>query len=277
MAVQLPRPGSVSRPSPFSVSRGIKRAAHKIGVYGPGGVGKSSLISTCPGIVIADVESSTQDLDVTRVEGVTAVSADGSIDQAQSWSNLRAWVQQCTPVDVPSIGIDSLTRAENWATAYVIKNKKSNENVAAKDSVEDYKYGAGATFVLDEMLRFLGDLDAAFLRGCNIIMVAHDRIEKFRNPDGSDYFRQEPRLFTSTKGAVRVSLVEPWIEFLDHLACVTMDVAVVKGKATGGGSRTIYVSDSPARRAKSRTLPQEPIPFDIGSSVLWDMIFAKKD
>ncbi len=263
--------------SRFAVSRGVQRKAHKVGIYGPGGVGKSSLMALCPGIVIADIENSTADLDVARVDGITTIAADGSIDQAASWSCLRAWIQQCTPEDTPAIGIDSLTRAENWAAAYVIKNKKSNDGVKASDSIEDYKYGSGATFVCDELMRLLGDLEAAYLRGCNIVMVAHDAIERYKNPDGSDYLRQQPRLFTAQKAGQRVSLVEPWIEFVDHLACVTMDVAVARGKATGGGMRTIYVGDNPARRAKSRTLPSDPIPYDLGSDVFWKLIFRKEN
>jgi hypothetical protein len=252
------RPNGAAKKT-FTRSRGIVRRAWKVGIYGPEGVGKSSLMAACPGIVVADLEHSTMDLDVERVEGI------------ENWSDLRAWVQGVTPEEYPTIGIDSMTRAEDWCVDYVIKNKASNEGVRAVDSIEDFKYRAGLTFVCDEFRRFLGDIENAFLRGVNVVMIAHNFVNRVKNPDGSDYIRMEPRLINADKGSNMLQ----WVQFLDHLAYIGFDVVVNKGKATGGSSRTIYLEATANRMAKTRSLPIEPIVFDKGNQALWDQLNNK--
>lgn len=253
------RPSGVNGQVPrktFTRSSGVSRRAHKIGIYGPEGAGKSSLAATFPGIVFADIEHSTEDLNVKRDEGIN------------EWTDLRAWAQQLDPHTTPAACVDSMTRAEDWCAKWVIANKKSNENVKATDSLEDFKYKAGLIFCCDEFGRFLADLDAAHARGVNVLMIAHSRIARFRNPDGSDYLRAEPRLINDDKASNMLA----WVQFLDHLFCIDFDVAADKGKAKGTGTRTIYTAQTATRMAKSRTLDGEPVYFEKGSSKLWTML-----
>lgn len=242
--------------SPFTITRGKTRTAFKIGIYGPEGMGKSSLAALCPGADHADIENSMEDLDCAKVNGVT------------DWTTLRQWVQSLTG---GIHGIDSMTRAEDWAAQYVITNKKSNEGMKASDSLEDFKYKAGLTFVCDEFRKLLSDIDAAKARGASFIMIAHVRINRFKNPDGSDYVRFEPRLVDDPKA----SNMSQWVQFLDHLAFINLDTAIAKGKASGSGSRTIYLDTSPSRLSKARGIPNDPIVFEPGSSALWDLVLGK--
>lgn len=244
----------------FGRSKGITRAAWKAGIFGPEGTGKSTLASLCPGVVFLDLEHGTQDLNVERVTGV------------ETWFDLRAFVGTVTPEEFPVVCIDSMTRAEDWCAQYVIETKVSGDGIKAKDSIEDFKYKAGLTFVTDEFRRLLADIDAAFLRGVSFIMVAHNRIGRVRNPDGSDFIRNEPRLINEEKG----SNMLPWVQFLDHCAFIDYDVAVTKGKATGSGSRTIYTTATPNRIAKSRSLPDEAIVYGKGDAKFWDLISGKQ-
>ena len=274
IAVQRP---TAPRPAPttnrFSVTGGITRKAWKLGIYGAAAAGKSSLESLYPGIVVADLENSTRDLNVLRVGGIAEMKPDGSLDEAKSWSNLRAWVQSVTPATAPAIGIDSMTRAEDWCAQFVIANKKANDGAKATDSLEDFKYKAGLTFILDEYRRFISDLENANMRGVNIVMVAHARTRFFKNAEGADFARIEPRLIhTEDKG----SNVSQFVEFLDHLAYIELDTAVTKGKASGGGSRTIYLDNKPSRIAKTRYLSDDPLPWAIGDGKLWEMLGVVK-
>ena len=255
-------PTRQSKPA-FSVSRGITRKSWKVGLYGPEGIGKSSLAALCPGVIFADLEHSTEDMDVARVD----VEAVG--DPVKSWSNLRAWVQSLSS---GIYCIDSMTRAEDWCASWVIKNKKSNEGAAASDSLEDFKYKAGLTFVVDEFRRFIGDIDNAFVRGASFILVSHNRIKKFKNPDGTDFIRYEPLLVDDDKA----SNMRQFVQFLDHLLFIDLDKNVNnRGKVQGSGSRTIYLDTSPARMSKTRSLPTDPMPFDRGETALWGMLGVK--
>lgn len=266
-----PPGGTVTPPaSKFTISSGVTRDAFRLGVYGPEGIGKSKLASLCPGIVFADLEHSTKDLDVKRVEGI--VVGD---DYAASWSNLRAWVQS---LKSGVYCIDSMTRAEDWCAAYVIKTKKSNNNESASDSIEDFKYKAGLQFVYDEFRRLISDLDNAFLRGVSMVLVAHNRVSRIKNPDGSDFVRHEPRLIDTPT----VSNMLQFVQFLDHLLFIDLDKNIDKrGKVQGSGSRTIYLDTAPSRLSKTRSLPMDPMPFDLDengqpATELWKLLGVEK-
>jgi hypothetical protein len=255
------RPGGAPAKKTFTRTTGVARRARKVGIYGPGGVGKTSLAAVLRGIVFADIELSSLDMDVQRDEGI------------KTWEDLRAWAQQLTPDAYPAGAcIDSMTRAEDWCAEYVIRTKKSNDGVKATDSLEDFKYKAGLQFVVEEFRRFLADLDNAFLRGVSLVMIAHNRISKFKNVDGSDYIREEPRLMhTEDKG----SNMAQWIEFCDEVVYVGMDTIASKGKATGSGTRTLYFAGTPSRVAKTRVLPYASLVYERGSDQFWELLAGR--
>ena len=254
MTFPPPKPPATPPAKKFGITKGPSRSSFKVGVYGPEGIGKSSLAALCPNIIVADIEGSQKDMDSAKVVGI------------EGWLDLRAWVQSLTG---GIACIDSITRAEDWAAQYVIETKKSNEGAKATDSLDDFKYGAGMTFVCDEFRKLLADIDAACARGTSFILVAHARINKFKNPDGSDFIRYEPRLIDTPKASNMLQFVQ----FLDHLAFIDLDKAISKDrKVTGSGTRTIYLDTAPQRISKCRGIPSDPIPFDQGSTALWDLI-----
>jgi hypothetical protein len=249
-----PKPTQPSLPKQFGIVRGITRDGWKVGIYGPEGIGKSSLAALCPGATFADIEHSMDDFDVPKVTGI------------EKWEDLRAWVQSLTKCIV---GIDSITRAEDWAAEFVIRTKKSNEGLKASDSLEDFKWKAGLTFVVDEFRKLLADIDAARKRGVSFIMVAHARVNRFRNPDGSDYIRYEPRLVDDPKASNMLQ----WVQFLDHLLFINLDTTVEKGgKVKGGASRTIYLDTSPSRLSKARGIPNDPIIYTQNDPAFWKLL-----
>lgn len=257
----------------FPIAKGVTRKSWKTGIYGPEGIGKSSLAALCPGVVFADLEHSTEDHDVARVHGIEVLDKDRNTDFAKSWSNLRLWIQSLSS---GVYCIDSMTRAEDWCASWVIQNKKIDSGKAS--SIEDFKYRNGLTFIIEEFRCLLGDIDCAFLRGASFIMIAHDRINKISNPDGSDFVRHEPRLIhdPNTKSMNgKGSNMDQWVAFVDHLLFIDLDKNVDKGKVQGSGSRTIYLDTSPSRVSKTRSLPPDPMAFDKGETSLWGLLGVK--
>ena len=238
----------------FTVQSGITRNGFKIGIYGPEGIGKSSLASLCKGAVFADIEHSMDDIDCAKVQGLT------------TWTDLRDWIQS---LKNGIAGIDSITRAEDWAAEHVIKTKKSNDGLVATDSLEDFKYQAGCVFVCDEFKKLLMDIDNARRRGVSFILIAHARVNRFKNPDGSDFIRYEPRLIDTDK---KGSNMLQFVQFLDHLAFIDLDKTVDHGKVKGRGSRTIYLDTSPVRLSKCRGIASDPIPWNQGDPALWQLL-----
>jgi len=241
----------------FEVVQGQRRNAWKIGIYGEPGVGKSTLASLCNGAIFADIEGSMLDLNVSTVAGI------------EQWEDLRAWVKQQRGAGI--YGIDSMSKAEDMCADYVIRTKVKDGEMAI-NSIEDFKYGAGAKFVSDEFRLLLGDIDKSFSTGVCWIMVAHNRVEWYKNPDDKDFMLNNPDLLDTKRGSCRAD----WIRFCDHIAFVAKDVAVVRGKAQGGGTRTIYMDGGASRVSKQRGLSQEVIAWSIDDTTLWDILGITK-
>ena len=259
-----PRPAPVVAARPAAAARfgtvtSTVADAWKLGIYSEENLGKTSLAASCPGVTICDIEGST-----ARMAGVRLVTG------VNNWQDLRAWAQSLSGKQV--VALDTLTRAEDWCAEYVIKTKASNDGKKATDSLEDYKYKAGQVFVHDEFRRFLGDIDQSVRRGVSWIMIAHCRVNRFNNPDDANFTRYEPRLADGKD----VSNMATWVQFLDFLALITLDVVIERGKATGGGSRTICLTKSPSRMAKVRgDVSNADIVYTKGSTELWERLQCK--
>lgn len=238
----------------FSVIIGITRKAWKVGIYGPEGVGKSSLAALCPEAKFADIEDSMHDLNCPKVQGISG------------WLDLLDWVESLGKGDIG--GIDSVTRAEDWAAAYVIKHKSSNDGTKATDSLEDFKYKAGLRFVNDEFKKLLFRIDTACRRGASFIMVAHNRINNVVDPDGKNYVRSEPNLVDTKE----VSNMRQWVQFLDHCAFIDLDKTVERSKVQTSGSRTIYLDTSASHISKCRGISSKQIDYPEGDTELWERL-----
>jgi hypothetical protein len=259
IATTQPRaPTSAPSKPKFGRARGITRKAHKIVLYGPGGIGKSSLAAMAPKPIFADIEQSTLDMDVERATGI------------ECWADLRAWLTTGDFTGVESVCIDSATKAEEWCVAHVLANVPAEKGAKAL-RIEDYGYGKGYAHVYEEWRKLLADLDRHHSAGRNVVLTAHDQIALAPNPMGEDFKRYQPRLQSSDKANVMAATKE----WADHVFFVCYDTAVKDGKAKGEGTRTIYCTESPSRIAKVRALADSPLPFSRGSRELWDRIAGK--
>ena len=256
---------AINRTFNVSTSRTVK--AFKVGIHGEEGTGKSSLLANLCLLNkldgVADIEGS---------HAFPFFDASGNpfhtpcIEPAiEVWDELRAWVQS---LKKGIYGLDSITRAQDFAGTKVVETKQDSEGVRAKDSIADFRFKAGLTFICDEFRKLLGDMDAAARRGVSLVIVAHTRVQFFQNPDDGNYARYEPRLLDDKNGSNMLQFVQ----FLDCLAFIDLDKSIAKGKAAGSGTRTIYLEKTPARMCKCRGIPADPIPFDQGSTALWDII-----
>lgn len=254
------------RPAPQTATTGLRfgrptSGGQRIGLYGPGGIGKTSLAAVAPGpVAFFDLDDSLGilGLDVQIVEGV------------ETWEGLRSALQSDGWDDVRTIVIDTATKAEEMAVEWTIANIP-HEKGSRVQRIEDYGFGKGYTHIYDTFMALLGDLDAHVRAGRNVVIVAHDCTATVPNPMGEDYIRYEPRLQSpnSGKASIRLRLRE----WLDHLLYVGYDIDAKDGKAAGSGTRTIYPNELPHCMAKSRTL-DEPIPYDRNDAELWRRLFT---
>lgn len=247
----------------FSITSGVSRKSHRIGLYGSGGVGKSSLAALIANVglrpVFLDIEDGSADLDVARVTGI------------RSWTDIRDALHSPTLWNEgDAVVIDSATKAEEMAMFHTLTTVP-HEKGHTVTRVEEYGFGKGFQHIYETFLNLLGDLDQHHRAGRSTVLIMHDATQNAPNPMGEDFLRYEPRLQASPKCSIR-SRVKEW---LDHLLFVGYDVFSKDGKATGSGTRTIYPQEMPTHWAKSRTL-QGVYPFTRGDFSVWQDLFGSE-
>lgn len=244
----------------FPVTSGRIEGPQKILLYGPGGIGKSSLARLAPKPGFLDIEEGTKNIDLNRLEGI------------HSFADLRAVLQSDALDGFKTVVVDSATKAEEWAIAHTLATVP-HEKGHHVDNIEGYGFGKGPGHVYDTFLLLLSDLDRQIRAGRNAILIAHDVVDNVPNPLGDDWIRYEPCLQRPKSG--KASIRNRVIQWADHVLYLAYDVVAKEGKGKGAGTRTIYPAELPTHIAKSRTLPPDPIPYEgPDDGAIWEAIFG---
>lgn len=227
----------------MNITRGKVAKAQKVVIYGPEGIGKSSLAAQFPDPLFIDTEGSTGNMDVARLDKPTSLTL--LLQQID-------YVKQNRPCK--TLVIDTVDWGERLIIEFVI-------NRAGKTSITNFGYGEGFVQLEEEYGRFLNKLSDLIEIGINVVLTAHAKITKFEQPDEMGaYDRWELKLGNKTT-AKTAALTKEWADIVLFLNYKTFSVATdEKGKKHKGqgGVRTIYANHHPAWDAKNRHgLPDE--------------------
>lgn len=226
----------------YKLSEGPLERPQRLLVYGPEGIGKSTMASMMPDPVFVDVEDGSGHLYVRR------------FPTPPSWAVL---VDECravaeAPEGIGTVVIDSVDAAERLCQAHVCTKAK-------KESIEAWGYGKGYVIAAEEFQKLLDVLDRCIEAGVNVCLIAHSQMRKFERPDEAGaYDRFEVKLNKHV-----ASKVKEWADavlFLDYETFVSVDDSG-KGKATGG-KRVIRTSHSVSWDAKNRWGLPDRLPLD---------------
>ena len=226
------------------IKRGPVQTGKLICIYGPGGVGKTTLGAAINPLVF-DVEGGSTELDVARignVDGLPPLTFGDVLDILDDRELLA---------DFDAVMIDSLTRCEVLATEHIVETVTNEKGYKVK-SIEQYGYGKGYKHLFDTMVSFIDKCRQVTATGKHVILIAHECATMVPNPAGEDYQRWEPRLYQGKEGNNSIRLYVK--EACDELWFIGYDIAVsTNGKGVMSGSRTLYPTEQAHCMAKSRS------------------------
>lgn len=229
------------------ISSGPIERAQKVVIYGPEGIGKTTLAAAFPDPLFLDLEGGTSQLDTKR------------LPRPRTWTDLLAYLAAVASGEVlcKTIVIDTADEAERMCCAELCTKN-------GWESIESPGYGKGFTQAAEKFQLLLESCrEIVELCGINVVLVSHAMMRKFERPDESGaYDRFELKL--SKKVA---PLVKEWCDmllFCDYEIDVLQDSKTKKYKARGG-KRVIRTTHAPTWDAKNRFGLADVLPLEFAS------------
>ena len=217
----------------------------KVVIYGPEGIGKSSLAARFPNPLFIDTEGGTAQLDVRRIE------------KPASFDELVSIVKEVAAN--PALCMTLILDTADWAEQFCIVDLCARYK---KNGIEDFGYGKGYTYLAEEYSRLLNALDMVIAAGINVVITAHAKMRKFEQPDEMGaYDRWEMKLSKQV-----APLLKEWCDLLLFCNYKTFVVTAQNDtKKVQGGKRVMYTSHHPCWDAKNRHGLPEEIELDYSS------------
>lgn len=236
----------------------------RIMVYGPEGVGKSTLGAKSDSPIFISPEGGTDQL--TDAKGLPVKS----IADIHTWDDVVSALNSLLNEkhDFKTLVIDSADWLEKLAHQFIIGG--SNKDIIRANG----GYGAGyrqSETMHKSLIEILSQIREK--RGMNIIIIAHTHVRPVKDPDmmeDYDSFEIKCHEFVS-------SLYREWVDGLFFVRFNTFLKTDDSGKtkALTDGERTLYTVKKPAFQAKNRYGMPESIPFTLDA---WKQIqsYAKR-
>ena len=216
----------------LSIKKGPQPRAIRTVIYGPEGIGKSTLASQFPDVVFVDFEHGTDSMDV------------GRFDTPESFDGVLTLLSSISQEDVcKTVVLDTADKLEQLISRHVCLKYGIG-------SIEDAGFGKGYTYLAEAWIELMKVCDNIIDSGKNIVFVAHAQMRKFEQPDEMGaYDRWELKLSKKTS-----PLLKEWSDmllFCNYKTNVVTDEKT-KSKKAVGGKRVMYSTHNPCWDAKNR-------------------------
>lgn len=250
------------RPSRMgAVSTGRLKEPLRVLVYGPEGVGKTTLAVTAPNSILVDADGGSGKLVTKRY--TWSDEPDGHVPR--HYEDILAACQDFAENDWPysTIVFDTADKIERLMMSFICRRESGKKSQLNKDgrpveNIEAFGYGKGWSLVLDEWIALCRRFDWIRLhRRKNVVIVGHVGLQTIRNPSGDDYDRFMPRIYKTAAAFLK--------EWSDIVAYYTFDDVAMKdegdarARGISTGKRLIHLERTAAFDAKTRI----PMPDEI--------------
>lgn len=226
------------------IKKGKQARAQRLVIYGPEGIGKSTMASHAPKPLYLDTEMGTGQLDVDRVEVSTLEQISITIHELLNQQH-----------DYKTVVLDTADNLWRLCADSIVA-----ENKGWKD-IESPGYGRGYAMASDRFRLVLDRLDSLINAGVNVVVVSHAKVERVSPPDNAEYSKYCIKVSAPTKQAeVARDTLKEWCDCM--LFCnfdTTVDSS--KGKAVGKHERVVHTTPAPAWEAKNRYQLPETMPL----------------
>jgi hypothetical protein len=224
------------------IKRGKQMRAQRICVYGPEGIGKSTLASYAPKPLFLDTEMGTSFLNISRVEATTFEQVTATIQALiQEQHNYQTLVLD-TADNLKRYCEESVMRENNWK------------------SLETPGYGKGFRIAFERFKLLITLLDQLINRGIHIINICHAKVLRINPPDNAEYNKYCLKVSDSNKENDDSRLFLK--EWSDCVLFCNFDTVVNSSQSKAiKQERVIYTTSSPAWEAKNRYELPEKMPM----------------
>lgn len=246
------KPGPPPKPKRMTleaVTDGPRPTPWVILVYGPEGVGKSSLAVDLDNAITLDIEQSANQLPTKKFP--TPLVLQDVYDA----------IEQLYTQDHPfkRLVIDTIDRLEALVFKHVVTVAKSRQGGAGIHTIEDFGYGKGYQVALDEWRNLVARLDELrSSRKMDVLLIGHTFVKPFKNPDGPDYDRYTLRLHEKAGGFIK--------EWCDAVLFARFEESTTKieqrTKGVMTGQRVLQTERTAAFDAKNRFNLPEQLPLN---------------
>lgn len=242
------------------VRRGRLEVPQRILAFGAEKVGKSTWASGAPGAVFICPDSGTSHLDIER------------LPTPETWMDLfevLALVE--TNPKWTTIVVDPVNWLEDLAWAHLVEGPGQPVTEHTRDKIE--KYGGGFKKGYEAAVSLWRSLVKTlemnhYVKGRNIIFLAHAHMKNFRDPSGVEYERYQVQMHEKAAGVIK-----QWVDdilFFRHEVLAKVENG--KKVAVATGDHVIHTQWSKAWDAGNRSSLPEELPMSWAS--YWEAVLA---